>query len=211
MTINCPACEGQIEVGDEMLGEGLACPHCEQVFLLTEDGEVTEYEAEETPAGGANRKLIIGVAAAVAVLAIGGWAMMGSGGGSAPAPTQVVKAPTKPASSPEPMDVDAGAPPPAVIPKALTGSASGDSEVLPPVAIPDSPDGAIVAVSRALAEGNPRGLWDALPASYQADVTSLIHDYAQTTDPVMWDRGFGIAGRIAGVLREKKPSFSTRP
>ena len=212
MTINCPACEGQIEVDDEMLGEGLVCPHCEHVFLLTEDGEVAEYEVEEAAAGGGNKKLIIGVAAAVGVLAIGGLVMlMNSGGDSTPPPAKVAKAASKPAVEPEPMDADAGAPPPASIPGGMSEPSGERIEALPPVEIPDTPDGAIVAVSQALADGNPRGVWDALPASYQTDVNGLIHEYAQTTDPVMWDKGFGIAGRIAGVLRDKKDFIFNSP
>jgi len=210
MTINCPACEGQIEVGDDMLGEGLACPHCEHVFLLTAEGEVTEYEM--APAGGGNKKMIIGISAAVGVLAIGGLVMLMNSGGEAPAPpATVASAQPKPAAPTRSEEPDAGAPPPAVMPGEMAESPGEPVEALPPVEIPATPDGAIVAVSQALADGNPRGVWDALPASYQSDVNGLIHEYAETTDPLMWDKGFGIAGRIAGVLRDKKDFIFNSP
>lgn len=222
MTINCPACEGEIEVGDELLGEGLACPHCDHPFLLTEDGDVAEYEAEDAATGGpsaSGRKgIIVGAVVGVCVLAVGGFFLFSgsSDGPSAkPAAAAPAKAPARSTAAAPGADADAGAPPPATMPgdppDGMPAAVAEPVEALSPVEIPDSPDGAIVAVTKALAEGNPRGIWDALPASYQTDVNSLIRDYAETTDPVMWDKGFGVAARIAGVLRDKKDFIFNSP
>jgi acylphosphatase len=205
MTINCPACDGEIEVGDDMLGEGLACPHCEHVFLLTVDGEIAEYVAE-TAGGGGKKGIIIG-ASVLGVAVVAGLAMLLSSGGKPPAKSALkpVEKPVLQASETPSEGADLAPPPGMPQPDAEP------QEALPPVEIPETPDGTIVAVSQALADGNPRGVWDALPASYQTDVSGLIKSYAETTDPVMWDKGFSIAGRLAGVLGDKKEFIFNSP
>lgn len=63
---------------------------------------------------------------------------------------------------------------------------------------------AIVSVSQALADENPRGPWNALPETYQSEINSLIQEFGEVVDPVMWDKGFSIAARVTKVLSDKQ-------
>ncbi len=75
------------------------------------------------------------------------------------------------------------------------------------VDIPDTPDGAVRAVSAALADRHPEVLWQALPPSYQKDITELTHTFAGRMDPAVWDAAFGLGRRAVGILRNKKALF----
>lgn len=219
MNINCPACEGEIQISQDFFGEGLACPHCEHLFQLTADGQVTEYE-EPVNVGGSNNKKTAIIASVIAVVAIGGFAALLMSGDD-PAP-QATNTPPKPAaqqpadnSSTEPAEADPLAAMNAASPMgsapAMDASPGVRLEPKPPVEIPDTPDGAVNAVVQALADGNPRGFWDALPPSYQNDVNSLVQESADAVDPVMWDKGFRLTTRLAGVLRDKKEFIFATP
>jgi hypothetical protein len=74
----------------------------------------------------------------------------------------------------------------------------------PAVDIPDSPDGTVTTVMEALADHHPEVLWQALPTSYQKDITELTHAYAERMDPTVWDTAFGLGRRTAALLRDKK-------
>lgn len=212
MEINCPACESPIQIGQDLFGEALACPHCDHLFQLTSKGAVTEY-AEPGAAGASKKPMFIGIGVAVAVLA-GFIGLMMSGGDSAP---EIAKAsPSAVSDSPAPTAVSTSgagedvAPPPGMEDAAVNeflgmDGASGQAvEPMPPVEIPDTPDGTVTAVMSAMADGNPRGPWDALPSSYQSEINSLIHEYADVVDPIMWDKGFSVANRFANVLADKQ-------
>lgn len=77
---------------------------------------------------------------------------------------------------------------------------------LPAVAadIPSSPDGTVRAVAASLADRHPEVLWQALPPTYQSDITELTHAFAEKMDPAVWDAAFGIGRKTAKVLRDKK-------
>lgn len=211
MEINCPACEGSIQVGQDLFGEALACPHCDHLFQLTAKGAVTEY-AEPGAAGASKKPMFIGIGVAVAVLA-GFIGLMMSGGDPVPevAKSSPSTASSTPVSTPEPADAGSDvAPPPGMEDSAVNeflgmdGASSPPVEPMPPVEIPDTPDGTVTAVMSAMADGNPRGPWDALPSSYQSEINSLIHEYAEVVDPIMWDKGFSVANRVANVLADKQ-------
>ncbi len=72
------------------------------------------------------------------------------------------------------------------------------------VEIPDSPEGTVTAVAEALADRHPEVLWQALPPSYQKDITELTHAFAARMDPTVWDAAFGLGRKTANVLRDKK-------
>lgn len=75
------------------------------------------------------------------------------------------------------------------------------------IEIPDTPDGTVRAVSMALADRHPEVLWQALPPSYQKDITELTHAFAGRMDPTVWDATFGLGRKTAGILRDKKALF----
>ncbi len=83
-------------------------------------------------------------------------------------------------------------------------SARANGTVPPPVSPAESPEQVVLNVSRAVADGKLHVVWDALPASYQKDVTGLIHEFAGKMDRDLWNKGFAIVGKLATVLQSKK-------
>jgi hypothetical protein len=75
------------------------------------------------------------------------------------------------------------------------------------IEIPDTPDGTVRAVNSALADRHPEVLWQALPPSYQKDITELTHSFAGRMDPAVWDAAFGLGRKTVGILRDKKSLF----
>ena len=59
-------------------------------------------------------------------------------------------------------------------------------------------------VADGLAANDPTVVWDALPASYQADVSSILHEFAGKVDPGVWNQSVGVLQQFSGVLRDKK-------
>ena len=72
------------------------------------------------------------------------------------------------------------------------------------VDLPDSPDGTVRAVMQSLADRHPEVLWQALPGSYQRDITELTHAFADRMDPEIWQTAFRLGNKAVGVLRDKK-------
>ena len=70
--------------------------------------------------------------------------------------------------------------------------------------LPDSPDGTVKAVMQNLADQHPEVLWQALPASYQKDITELTHAFANKMDEEIWNATFSLGLKATGVLRDKK-------
>jgi len=57
-------------------------------------------------------------------------------------------------------------------------------------------------------------IYDALPASYQQDVTQLVHDLPDQVDPELWDAALQVLRKAVHVLEEKRDIFIallTRP
>jgi hypothetical protein len=73
--------------------------------------------------------------------------------------------------------------------------------------LPDSPDGTVKEVLQALADRHPEILWQALPLSYQQDITELTHAAAEKMDPEMWSSFFNTGRKVADVMRDKKEYF----
>ena len=72
------------------------------------------------------------------------------------------------------------------------------------LAIPDTPDGTVRVVLDGLVQHHPEVVWNALPASYQQDVTDLSRDFADTVDPAVFDRAVAVARKGVVVLQSKK-------
>jgi len=72
---------------------------------------------------------------------------------------------------------------------------------------PETPSAAIQAVTQGLNEGKPAVVWEAMPASYQTDLTDLAHQFAANMDAEIYDKAFGILGKVANVLKTKRDFF----
>ena len=72
------------------------------------------------------------------------------------------------------------------------------------VDIPSTPDGTVRAVAEGLADRHPEVIWQALPPTYQKDITELTHAFAERMDPTVWEAAFALGSRTAGLLRDKK-------
>ena len=71
-------------------------------------------------------------------------------------------------------------------------------------AIPDSPDGAVLAVAEALQNNHAEILWTALPESYQQDITEVTRSFSEKMDPAVYDRAFATVMRAIEVLDDRK-------
>lgn len=83
--------------------------------------------------------------------------------------------------------------------------------VPPPAAAADSPEQVVMDVAQGLSEGRLHVVWDAMPPSYQADVTELVHSYGAKVDPELWNKGFDIVRKIGGLLRDQKDIILAMP
>lgn len=87
----------------------------------------------------------------------------------------------------------------------LPGSYEG-----PPPA-PGTPDGAVAAVAKGMAEGDPRVVWDALPLSYRTHLEDVVHTFGDSVDPTLWNPAFDLVGRVGRLMHDKKDLFVTHP
>lgn len=70
--------------------------------------------------------------------------------------------------------------------------------------IPDAPDEAIRTVMTEFANGNGGILWQAMPASYQNDITDLMHLAGSKIDPEIYDQSFATIAHFAEVLDQQQ-------
>lgn len=69
---------------------------------------------------------------------------------------------------------------------------------------PDAPDAAMKFVATELAAGNGGVLWEAMPASYQADVNKLAQLAGTKIDGEIYDQVFSVVGRLGTVIDAKQ-------
>lgn len=74
-----------------------------------------------------------------------------------------------------------------------------------------TPDEAVTRVACGLADNRPEVVWHALPASYQEDVTELVHEAAATMDPELWNRSFGVLQKLSQLLSDKQDLILEHP
>jgi hypothetical protein len=67
-----------------------------------------------------------------------------------------------------------------------------------------TPDGTVTHVVKQLEQDKPEVLWDAMPASYQADVTELTHEVANKMDAELYSKVFTILQKATEILKTKK-------
>jgi hypothetical protein len=72
-----------------------------------------------------------------------------------------------------------------------------------PGTLPATPDGTVKSVVQAIGEGKFEVLWQALPASYQADVKKLIVEFSKKMDAELWEQGSNVAGKVAKLFTDK--------
>ena len=74
-----------------------------------------------------------------------------------------------------------------------------------------SPDQAVMAVVDGLGENQPQVIWQALPASYQNDVSGLVREFAGQMQDSLWDQIFGALTKLTRVLDEKRQLVLEHP
>jgi hypothetical protein len=84
------------------------------------------------------------------------------------------------------------------------GCAKTAASIVDERAIPDTPDGTVLAVAAGLQGNHPEILWTALPASYRQDITEITRAFAEKMDPVVYDRAFALVMRAVEVLDDRK-------
>lgn len=72
-----------------------------------------------------------------------------------------------------------------------------------PVALPATPDGTIKAIGTAMGEGKFEVIWQAMPASYQADIKKLLVEFSKKMDADLWAQGSKVAGKLTKLLTDK--------
>jgi hypothetical protein len=77
--------------------------------------------------------------------------------------------------------------------------------------VPDTPDGAAKAVFEGIGNNKPGVVWQAMPASYQQDVNGLVHALAGKLDEELYDQAMKVAGKVNGILRDKKTFILNSP
>ena len=74
-----------------------------------------------------------------------------------------------------------------------------------------SPDQAVMTVVNGLGENQPEVIWQALPASYQDDVSGLVREFAGQMQGSLWDQTFGTLNTLTRVLDEKRQFVLEHP
>ncbi len=74
------------------------------------------------------------------------------------------------------------------------------------VTIPDAPDAAMKTIFTELSDGNGGILWQAMPASYQADINKIVQLAGTKIDAELYDQTFALVGRL-GQIAGKQKSF----
>lgn len=109
---------------------------------------------------------------------------------------------SKPTQSASEVTTDKPTEKPAAVSPAESKPAS-----LPPIE-KDSAAAAVLTTLKGLEAGKLAEAYDFLPASYQADLDQLLHDFAGTMDPEVWSRLTGTARKTIAFLKSKKSSCS---
>ena len=68
-----------------------------------------------------------------------------------------------------------------------------------------------MAVVDGLGENQPQVIWQALPASYQNDVSGLVREFAGQMQESLWDQIFGALTKLTRVLDEKRQFVLEHP
>ena len=84
-------------------------------------------------------------------------------------------------------------------------AAEADSADLLAVTAPEGPAAASFQQTLVAFQGGRLDLaFEFLPASYQADLETIVHSFAEKTDAELWSQSFGLLGKLAQVMKTKK-------
>lgn len=81
---------------------------------------------------------------------------------------------------------------------ACSGEGAGGGE--PPATAEET----VKWIADGLAANDPTVVWDALPASYQAELSAILHEFGGKVDPGVWNQSVGVLQQFSAVLRDKK-------
>ncbi len=92
---------------------------------------------------------------------------------------------------------------------AMFMAACGDSgsDAAAPAAkaeFPDAPDAAMKFIASELAAGNGGILWQAMPTSYQNDVSEIVNLVGTKLDAEVYDQGFALVSKLSQVVADKQ-------
>ena len=94
---------------------------------------------------------------------------------------------------------------------ALVFTACGKKSEEAEVTIPVAPDAAIQTVITEFAKGNGGIIWQAMPTSYQTDVSDLLHLAGSKIDPELYDKSFATIARLAEVIDQQQALILNSP
>ena len=73
------------------------------------------------------------------------------------------------------------------------------------------PDEQLLAMAKGFAEKRPQALWEALPPTYQEDVSAIIHELGEKMDAEVWTKGLALAKKACETLKAKKEMLLAHP
>lgn len=79
------------------------------------------------------------------------------------------------------------------------------------VPLPATPDGTLKAIGAAVGEGKLEVIWQAMPASHQADVKKALAEFSKKFDADLWVEAHKIVGKISKLLTEKTDFIVATP
>jgi hypothetical protein len=74
-----------------------------------------------------------------------------------------------------------------------------------------TPDQTIERVARSVADGRFDIAWQALPPSYQKELTEIVHQGAAEMDAELWNRTFTVLQKTTRILRDKREFILDHP
>ncbi len=74
-----------------------------------------------------------------------------------------------------------------------------------------TPDGALRNIQESVINNHPVQIFKALPASYRADIDTLVVDAAQRMDAELWTQSSDLLKQVVGILKSKRPLLLASP
>jgi hypothetical protein len=89
----------------------------------------------------------------------------------------------------------------------VTGCSQGNAKTFSAA----TPDETIERIARSVADGKFDAAWQALPPSYQNDLTEIVHQGAAEMDGELWNLTFTVLQKATRILREKRDFILDHP
>lgn len=68
----------------------------------------------------------------------------------------------------------------------------------------NTPDGVVRAMAKGIQHNQPQLLWEQLPPAYQKNLHDLIHQFAKTIDPDLYQQALRMTQQLVSLLQHKK-------